>query len=54
MGNPEEALKPYEGGNKIFWLGLRLAHGLQFHPALSGVSRLAHSGWVWHVRRLES
>lgn len=36
---------------KSSWFGLRLAHGLQFHPAPNGVSRLAHSGWVWHVRR---
>ena len=36
------------------WFGLRLAHGLQSHPAPSDASWLPHSGCVWHMRPLES
>lgn len=53
MGNPEEAPKPYEGGNKIFLVWSQIGP----RPSVSPSSQRClpgwpTQGWVWHVRRL--
>lgn len=54
MENPEKAPNLMKDVTTSSWFGLRLAHGLQSHPAPSDASWLPHSRWVWHVRPLES